>query len=400
MNMSLLEEALLPYELKLQAQEKLRKQFGVREVDRPTYEKYIVGPVERFDRRRSAFLALEPDNPFGEEFRKTFKARTGHDNFTEPLPYGELEPEDRICQSMRLAGSRLCQKYLPKTFPVTPPEGRVEVSDKAWMSRLIKKVGLMFGADMVRITKLDQRWVFQGIEISHPYAIVAVVHHFPSLLDTAPSHLAGLSTGNAYSRLKFITTQLADFISGMGYDAAYRETLHWNPEMLMVPIALDAGVGEFGRTGRVLSPEFGINIRLKAVTTDLPLEVDKPISFGVHEFCMACENCAKYCPANAVPFGPPTEEPPNPIFYNRGVKKWFVKADRCLTFWSVNKKKWNTCGGRCISVCPWNKPINLLHNTVRSMAVRSPGAIKKALVWTDRKLYQRKKSIVRKGTDN
>ena len=145
--------------------------------------------------------------------------------------------------------------------------------------------------------------------------------------------------GEVYSRLKFITTQLSDFIRGIGYDAEYRETLHSNPEILMVPLAIDAGIGEFARNGRVLSPEFGINMPLKAVTTDMPLEPDKPISFGVHEFCMSCESCATYCPPNAIPFGPPADKPPSKIFNNPGFKKWHVRADRCLTFWAANKKK-------------------------------------------------------------
>ena len=60
----------------------------------------------------------------------------------------------------------------------------------------------------------------------------------------------------------------------------YRETLGYaSPELLMVPLAIDAGIGEFSRNGRCLSPEFGTNMRLKAVTTDLPLIADKPISF-------------------------------------------------------------------------------------------------------------------------
>ena len=80
-------------------------------------------------------------------------------------------------------------------------------------------------------------------------------------------------------------------------------------------------------------------MRLKAVTTDLPLEPDKPISFGLHDFCMACESCAKYCPAGAVPKGEPTEERPSPIYNNAGFRKWWINAEKCLIFWGINKKK-------------------------------------------------------------
>jgi len=388
-----LKKALQPYEAKLQAQERFRKLIGVKEVNGgPTYEKYIVGPIERFERRKNAFMTALPDHPFGREFREQFKARTGHDNFITSLPYSELESDDHIGQSLGASAWRLCREYSPKTLPVTPSEARYEATSRSEMSRLIKKVGLLFGAEMVHITKVDPRWIYKGLEIPHEYAIIVAIHHEHSLIDTAPSHFSALSTAQVYSKLKFITSQLADFICGLGYDAAYRETLGLNPEMLMVPLAIDAGMGEFARNGRVLSPEFGINMRLKAVTTDLPLEVDKPISFGVHEFCMICEHCALYCPAKAIPFGPPTEEPPT-IHNNPGFKKWYERADRCLTFWSVNKKKWLSCGGRCISVCPWSKPLSSFHNMVRWTAIHSPSIFKKMLIWSDKVFYRRKKSI-------
>jgi epoxyqueuosine reductase QueG len=162
--------------------------------------------------------------------------------------------------------------------------------------------------------------------------------------------------------------------------------------MLMVPMSIDAGIGEFARNGRVLSPEFGINMRVKPVTTDLLLEPDKPVSFGVHEFCTVCEHCATYCPANAIPFREPTDDPPT-IHNNPGFRKWFIRADRCLTFWAANKKKWLSCGGRCIAFCLWNKPIVPFHNMVRWTAVHSPRFIKKLLVWGDKVAYHRKKSI-------
>ncbi len=322
MDMHRLERILMPYEKRLQAQERFRRFLGVKQVDRPTYDKYITGPIARFDHRKNAFATLVRDNPFGEDFRGRFKARTGYDRHSDSLPYSELEPEDRIGQSLAKACMRLCAEYHPENLPVCPPEGRVEVHDKAWMTRLIKKVGLMLGADRVHITQIDPRWIYQDVDIPHQYAIMIVVQHKPTLLKTAPSHFSWASTADAYTRLKLIATQLADFICGLGYEARYRETRGTrDPEMLIVPMAIDAGIGEFARTGRVLSPEYGIDMRLKPVTTDLPLEVDRPISFGVHAFCMACESCAIFCPANAVPFGEPTEEPPNAVFYNPGYKK-------------------------------------------------------------------------------
>ncbi len=381
MDFSQVENALLPYEEKLSAQEKLRQRLGVKEVAQPTYERYITGTIERFDRRKNPMMVLLADNPFGKDIRERIKTRTGHD-FYSVLPYSEMEPIGRVGQSLTQAAWRLCREYHPDLLPVTPREDRVEIDDRSRMTRLIKKIALFFGAEMVRITKLDQRWVYQDIAIPHQYAIVVVVSHVKNFLSTAPSHYSAAVVSEVYSRLKFITSQLADFIRGLGYDAAYRETLGMNPELLMVPVAIDAGVGEFARTGQCLSPEFGVNMRIKAVTTDMPLEADKPISFGVHEFCMVCENCAIYCPGNAIPHGPPQEGVIS-IYNNPGFRKWYIHAERCLTFWNSNKKKWANCG-RCLSVCPWNKGISIPHNMVRWIAIHSPRAVKKLLVRGDR----------------
>ncbi len=386
----LLDEVFRPYEKKLQAQEEWRRRLGVREVDRPTYEKYITGPIQRFDRRRNAFMTILPDNPFGEDFRSRFLSRTGIQNMEEallPLPYADLQEEDRIGQSLFQAVRRICAEYEPRSFPVAMGEGRVKGKNPPEMSRLIKKVALFLGAEIVRITRLDPRWVYQDIEIDHPFAIVIAVPHNRPMNQTAPSHFSGLAVAETYARLKVIATQLADFIRGLGYDAVYRETLGRRPEMIMVPLAIDAGIGEFARNGRVLSPEFGINMRLKAVTTDLPLEPDKPISFGTHEFFLACEQCARHCPASAIPLGPPTEKVADPLHNNPGFRKWYIHAERCLTFFAVNKRKWISCGGRCIAVCPWNKPFSSFHNLIRWIAIHSSRPVKKALIRADRLFY-------------
>ena len=382
----------MPYERILRDQERFRRKIGVKEVDRPTYERYISGPIDRFDRRKNAFLLITPDNPYGADIRERWLHRTGQTD-REPLPYRELNPEDRFGQSLTNAAWRLCREYHPQTAPVTPSEGKFELP-KDSMSRLIKKAALFFGAHYVRIAELDRRWVYKDVDIPHKYAIMCVVPHAPSLNQSAPSHFSSAAVAETYSKLKYITTQLADFICGLGYEASYRETLGSAPEMLVVPVAIDAGVGEFARNGRVLSPEFGINMRIKPVTTDIPLAVDKPISFGVHDFCMDCENCALYCPVQAIPYGPPTEKPVD-IYNNPGYRKWYINAEKCLTFWSVDKKKWTTCGGRCMAVCPWNKPGNIGHNTVRWLAVHSPSFVRRGLIHADRILYRRRNKLRR-----
>jgi reductive dehalogenase len=368
----------------------------VREVDEPTYLRYISGDIDRFDRRRNAFAALKPENPWGEDFRQRFTRRTGLHK-REALPFEELDDAGKVGQALGQSAWRVCREYKPEVKALTDPAGRLEIKDPAAMSELIKKAAMFFGAQLVRITEINSRWTYDGCDIRHRYAIICVVHHCRSFTETAPSFSAGAAVGDVYSRLTMMTTQLADFIALLGYPAQYRETRGFGPELLMVPLAIDAGVGEFARNGRCLSPEFGINMRMKAVTTDLPLKPDRPIAFNTHDFCMNCESCAKYCPANAIPFGPP-DDPPEGIFYNPGYRKWWSRADRCLTFWMTNRHRWTSCGGRCIAVCPWNKPPTLFHNAMRWLAIHAPIPLKRVLVRADEIVYKRSHSI--KKTNN
>ena len=57
---------------------------------------------------------------------------------------------------------------------------------------------------------------------------------------------------------------------------------------ILPPLAVDAGLGEVGRLGYLMTKEFGPRIRLSAVTTNLTLVPDKPVDNGdkwsvVHE---------------------------------------------------------------------------------------------------------------------
>ena len=96
------------------------------------------------------------------------------------------------------------------------------------------------------------------------------------------------------------------------------------------PILLKAGLGEVCRIGDiVLNPFLGPRFKASIVTTDLPLAVDKPIDFGLQDFCDKCKQCARYCPTGAISFGdkvifngyPLFSRPPRCISPQQGVGK-------------------------------------------------------------------------------
>ena len=65
----------------------------------------------------------------------------------------------------------------------------------------------------------------------------------------------------------------------------------------MVPLAVDAGLGEMGRLGYLLTKKLEPRVRLGAVTTTLPLLPDRPVDIGVADFYRICKKCATCCPS-------------------------------------------------------------------------------------------------------
>jgi epoxyqueuosine reductase QueG len=92
----------------------------------------------------------------------------------------------------------------------------------------------------------------------------------------------------------------------------------------------------------------------------MPLLSDRPIDFGVWDFCLKCEKCADKCPSKSIAYGEPTEKPNN-ISNREGLLRWPINAETCLAFWAKN----GTDCANCIRSCPFNKPSGRLHDMVR-----------------------------------
>ena len=246
----------------------------------------------------------------------------------------------------------------PFTVHREGPEDRVPVESASEMSREIKHIGRVFGADLIGITEYDERWVYthaysrlgetekpQELPTDLPNVIVIAQQMDRELIDTVPSALSGTATGVGYSHDTLVLLGLAQYVRNLGY----RAVATMNDTALAIPLALKAGLGEYGRHGLLITEEFGPRVRIGKIFTDLPLAPDRPHSFGVREFCDVCRRCSDACPVNAIPDGPPSDE-----VYNRsnitGVKKWTVDAEPCFQFWSNQ----NSDCSICVRVCPYN----------------------------------------------
>jgi epoxyqueuosine reductase QueG len=108
------------------------------------------------------------------------------------------------------------------------------------------------------------------------------------------------------------------------------------------------------------------------VTTDLPLTTDKPIDFGLQDFCSKCGKCARYCPTGSISFG-------EKVIYN-GYEKWGNDVEKC-TRGRVGNTRGSGCGV-CVAVCPWNKPYTPFHRFVQ-WTMRNIPAARRYAVWGD-----------------
>ena len=223
----------------------------------------------------------------------------------------------------------------------------------------IKRIARLFGADLVGITALDERWHYTTrpdsrtmtpVNNTLPEGLsgVIVMGHAMDfdLVETYPSALAGASTGREYSHEAAICIQLAAYIRGLGFQAV----ASMNDTALVIPYAIKAGLGEYGRNQMVLTPEFGPRVRFSKVFTDMPLAFDAPRRLGLAAYCNTCTICADACPPKALPKGPP-EFGSNSRSTLKGVRKWSANCEACFGYWA----KLKTDCAICMRVCPFNR---------------------------------------------
>ena len=258
----------------------------------------------------------------------------------------------------------------------------------AHASELIKKVTHTFGATLVGITKLNPNWCYQGrlrgvgeVQYEKPahweYAIVFAVPHEWDQLYSVPAY--GTSY-DAYSRLRMIAGKLEIFIHELGYPAR----CHVPPvfyDVVMPPIGIDAGLGEVGRNGLMITPELGPNARLACVTTNIPMEADKPIDIGVARFCSKCKICAVRCPSGSISAKPE----PGVV---RGYKRWAIHDESCFHIWaSVANSHPKGCR-ICLAVCPYTRKNNWLHMAARIVDPRDrTGIAASVLLWMQKTFF-------------
>lgn len=206
-------------------------------------------------------------------------------------------------------------------------------------------------SDSDRFEKTEDAWYIP--ETMNRVVAIAFEEDFYGIANS-PGRLASAAVGNGYSRMAFTAATLAEFIRALGY----RAIPAGNDVGLSIPMAIDAGLGQLGRMGLLVTPKYGPRVRLAKVITDMPLVADNPIDFGVAEFCETCMLCAEHCPSESISGGGRTWKGKSPS-NNPGSFKWYIDSEKCYDFNGFS------CSN-CKRVCPFTKPNNSwLHRMVR-----------------------------------
>ena len=257
-------------------------------------------------------------------------------------------------------------------------------SDAQAMAAYVKGLAYYWGACAVGITGLKPYHIYSHVgrgraeygapvTLNHRHAIVFAVEMDHAMVNTAPAAPTLLESARQYANAAQIAIQVANFARAQGYPA--RAHIDGNYRVVAPLVARDAGLGEIGRMGLLMTPALGPRVRLGVVTTDLPLSPDvRQEDRSVLDFCQVCRKCAENCPVRAIPFGDREEID--------GALRWRINQDVCYRYWCST----GTDCARCMAVCPYSYPCSPLHNLVR-WAVRRSGAARRAVIRLDRVFY-------------
>jgi ferredoxin len=271
--------------------------------------------------------------------------------------------------------------------PAGVPPAPVRSYDPQAMTQFLKDWTLKLGAHSVGITELKDyhKYTHVGrgagyadpVKLDHPFALAITVEMDKEMVDRAPRSPTVMESARQYLNAGVIAVNLAELVRRLGYRA--RAHIDGNYRVICPLVARDAGLGELGRMGLLMTPKLGPRVRIAVVTLDIPLVADEPFSDSTTlDFCLQCRKCAESCPSRALPFSDPEED-------EKGALRWKIDAEACFTLWA----KLGTDCARCMAVCPYSHPDNLLHNGIR-WGIRRNVLFRRGAVYMDDLVYGRR----------
>jgi hypothetical protein len=176
--------------------------------------------------------------------------------------------------------------------PLGPMAGtRQEASPGDW-TKALKAEALSGHSDQVAVTNFRSEWVYDDSEADYPWMVIIAVAMDYEPVAQAPSIATSVEVMTQYGRGTQAASDVASWIRAQGYDAI----AHCGPSsgpFLLVPAAIESGMGELGKHGSVINSTYGAWFRLAGVATDMPLVADPLPPSGLRIFA----STVSYAPA-------------------------------------------------------------------------------------------------------
>ncbi len=253
--------------------------------------------------------------------------------------------------------SQLIRQLVPhQDGPVAPEADPAASGDPAANARAVKALSYFLGSDLTGICEIPRyAWFSHGddgrpIDMYHRYAVVMLIDQGYDTMEGASGDdwISGAQSMRGYLRGAEIAGAMGETLRALGFPA--RAQTNADSDVLHIPLLLWAGLGELSRIGElVLNPFVGPRFKSVVLTTDMPLEVDRPIDFGLQYFCGHCHKCDRECPCDAIPHG-------DKVMFN-GYEMWKPDVERCTRYRLTNMR--GSACGRCMKTCPLNKVVDL-----------------------------------------
>ncbi len=209
------------------------------------------------------------------------------------------------------------------------------------VTELIKSKARELGYLEVGLTDYDHRYEFQSKRdfARYPTAICLAYEQDFEPTQTIPSIDAEIVHSSTYRTEGAAGLELGSFINSLGYRAqVHSPNDNTGP---YIPMFVEAGLGQLGACGYLLTPHEGSRCRIMMITTDAEVTYDKPIDYGIHAFCQVCQVCVNRCPGRALM---------RDKIWWRGLEKNKLYFKRCRPVMA----RYLGCG-ICMKVCPIQK---------------------------------------------